>query len=903
MSFRNFFLLAAVLAVSICEAQPGSWILPGSNNSYPRVLTTDSSLQALRNSLSSGVENLAYGNVCNDAFSGVNSDNITDNGRRQRASEAKNAAFVLYINSKFGAGSLIALTNAESLILKAKALSLLSSMNTFIDSITVSNLNAYDSWQWRSKEIIDYAIAYDFLKGAGVNDNELSAGKKKLQQFAGNLYKEAGRNIFGITFWDLVKNNFQFIVAGALGTTAVVLNMEDSSDQNYKPVNWVNCALWQINDQLFNTSNRETDKGKMAGFAEGPHYMLYSFQHMLPFFSALKNFAGDFTSTFTFHGIPQAIRNPYYDPAYKLLYQWIANIMMPDGRIPALDDSFMDEYPSLLLLTGNSAYYFDYYYGKGNTQPVQTNFISTLNFAGQDLVVNFLCSGVLNTSTATSFKNDSITVMPDAGSLIFHSGSDSLSTYMHINAEHGVAHNSGGGHNHADELSFILYSGGQLLALDPGYISYNQRNDVCNASSHNMILVDNAGTTAGSPGFSGGSEAFIESAFQLPSIQYGLAHTSYNSANISRKTIFVRGKYFMMGDFMSSSFSRKYTWQLHGFGLENGNAGTGRFTDSLYQHKAIWIKNGVSLLANVAVTGGADGYFKSTSKHESGYTLTADHTALLVNKQNAKAQFATALIPFQKLSPFTYSISTNTAAYMEVAMDGNYDLMITASDSLLHAFPSSDHAGLFPAANIKAEASMIFLSCDSQKIFKTLFIQNAKSFENTSDSNFFRISLDKYMDLALEANDRMHYSGFASAAGSLKLITPYTPSKISGQHIRDWNYDTASLVLTINTTDSAYFSFEMDTVIRHSSRSGIRSNSMEIMIRLFPNPSGPSARIENLGSHFQLLRISNTLGQVCYASDISGLDSYRFNTTLQPGVYFVECIGSEARQVIRWIVE
>jgi hypothetical protein len=901
MFIRALLILLGVFSFAASQGQIGSWNLPGSTSSYPRILLSDTSLPGLRSRIASGMENLAFGNVCSNAFDNINTDNILDNGRRSRASQAKNAAFVYYVDLKQGSGSTIALNTVEALALKAKALSLLLTMNTSVDSITVNNLTAYDSWQWRSKEIIDYTIAIDFLKGAGVSDAELAAAKSKLKAFAGNLYKEAGRNIFGLTFWDLVKNNFQFIVAGALGTAAVELNQEDSSDINYKPVNWVNCALWQIDDQMFQASNRESERGVMTGFAEGPHYMLYSFQHLFPFFNALRNFAGDFTTTITLHSIPRSIRNPFFDPSYRLLYQWINNIRMPDGRLPALDDTFMDDYPSILLQTGDSSWICEYYFGKTNTLSPSQNFLPTLNLGGQDLTVNFLCSGVI--VSATNHPADK-NIMPEAGSLIFRSGNDSLATYMHVIAEHGVAHTSGGGHNHADELSFIIYSKGQLLALDPGYINYNQRIDVCNASSHNMILVDNSGPASGTPGNTGGSEAYIESSFTLPSMQYAMARTSYNSANISRKIIFVRGKYFMMGDYASSAFSRKYTWQLHGFGLENGNSSTGIFIDSLSSGKATWIKNGVSLQADIIASGNADSYQKIISRHEAGYSLTGDHSALLVSKQAAKVQFASALVPYTTSPVRTRSFSASGANYMEADGDGYHDLLITSQDSLKHLFPSSDHPGAFPSADILTDASMIYLSKNDPGEFKVLFVQNARSFEIPADSNFFRIDLDRYMDFALEAKDKTHFDAYSSRAGKIRVFTPYIVLALSGRNIQSWKYDTLTLELTVNTPDSSFFSFVTDTVARKLSKgAGIYSTNHNDLIHIYPNPSGAIATITGLYSKFDLIRVTNTLGQVCHEQVVDGMNSARILTGLPPGIYIVECIGSFNRAAIRWIIE
>ena len=46
----------------------------------------------------------------------------------------------------------------------------------------------------------------------------------------------------------------------------------------------------------------------------------------------------------------------------------------------------------------------------------------------------------------------------------------------------------------------MLHAQGQLLALDPGYLSYERRAEVGQATNHNLVLVDGAGPALGTPG-------------------------------------------------------------------------------------------------------------------------------------------------------------------------------------------------------------------------------------------------------------------------------------------------------------------------------------------------------------------------------------------------------------------
>ncbi|MDQ3535821.1 MAG: heparinase II/III-family protein, partial [Bacteroidota bacterium] len=77
---------------------------------------------------------------------------------------------------------------------------------------------------------------------------------------------------------------------------------------------------------------------------------------------------------------------------------------------------------------------------------------------------------------------------------------------MHLHAEKGRALLETDGHNQADETSFIIHSHGQLLALDPGYLSWGRRNELGNAQNHNMVLINGVGPSKGEPGNTNGAE-------------------------------------------------------------------------------------------------------------------------------------------------------------------------------------------------------------------------------------------------------------------------------------------------------------------------------------------------------------------------------------------------------------
>ena len=197
---RLFLLLINVIFIFSAKTnfpQSGAWNPSGADLTYPRTLLKNSEVAGVISSLSSNylIKDL-YLHIYNSSQSSIPSGNSTDGERLSRSHIAKNSAFITLIGKKIVSGTVSDLTSAEEDALILKAENLLENINT-----AVAGLLSYDSWQWRSKELIDYSITYDLLKGYGISDAELALSKTKIQEFAGNLYNHSvNDNIFGITF-------------------------------------------------------------------------------------------------------------------------------------------------------------------------------------------------------------------------------------------------------------------------------------------------------------------------------------------------------------------------------------------------------------------------------------------------------------------------------------------------------------------------------------------------------------------------------------------------------------------------------------------------------------------------------------------------------------------------------
>ena len=319
-----------------------------------------------------------------------------------------------------------ALPDAQRNALVVNARGLLESINTNVEAFaTLSGTTPYTEWQWRSKELIDYLIAYDLLRGAGETATSLAASQARIQAFAGNLYLQSTKPLFSLTFYSTVKNNHTLMTAAALGLAAVVLNDATSPDRNQQPASWAGAGLYNIDNVLWRDAQRQSDSTQVAGYAEGPYYFKYAMLNCLPFFRAMGNFLPDSRLAYTFGTTTRCIRNPYYDPKYCLLYDWVMAILMPDGRLPALEDSYVDMGMPELALTGKSRYAKSGYFSKLSG----TSMISATAQL-RDITVDMRAAWLSAAVVPTLQSQPALTVLPGSGNLVFRSGNGSLATYL-----------------------------------------------------------------------------------------------------------------------------------------------------------------------------------------------------------------------------------------------------------------------------------------------------------------------------------------------------------------------------------------------------------------------------------------------------------------------------------------
>lgn len=196
---------------------------------------------------------------------------------------------------------------------------------------------------YRAKENIMLMQADNFLEMSLAQGETMypSADKSKIKEeifeFTYQLYSRANNFLSGGqggALTSLVSNNMTQIVAAAVGMGAIVLNDRGTFFflNQRKPNRWASAAHAYLKDVKI---------GKIdESFAEGPYYYRFTFEALLPFFQAFKNFTDGsirgygpyYKCTLCFDAFN--ISNYYADNDYLKTYDWYNNIKMPNGDAP-----------------------------------------------------------------------------------------------------------------------------------------------------------------------------------------------------------------------------------------------------------------------------------------------------------------------------------------------------------------------------------------------------------------------------------------------------------------------------------------------------------------------------------------------------------------------------------------
>jgi hypothetical protein len=809
-------ILVFVLIPGMLFAQ-GRWDPPGADLTFPRTLLDSLEVPFVRSTLADPEILSLYGSVWSNAHSPVPPGNTGSDDRIARAMIAKEAAFVVLMDREYNAGVIDPLPAAERDTLVNKSVGLLESLNSAVGY--QSGLSFYQEWQHRSKELITYLIAFDLLRGAGIPEEQLKPAEDSLLAFTAHLYQRAMATytvyFLQLHFFTYQVNNHSIMTASALGLAALIFNSHEDTDPNYQPANWINAGLWNLDNTLWMENGsypRVSEPDSLAGYAEGPNYFEYAFQNAFPFIRSMGNFLPDDSVAVTFNGVARNINNPWFDPRYDRLYDWMNRIRMPDGSSPPIHDSRNGFGTVITALSGNPAYNLANPGYSANDPFIRTQYIAAHMSHG-------------------AIQDSLFQALPQAGSLVFRSSWDTGAVYMHVIGKHGIALSGAKSHHQGDATSFILFAYGQLLADDAGYAGASLGSAVENATNHNLVLVNGYGPQPPTGEFvsTQTNTCHIENFFHTPLLDYGEVRTSYLGSDIIRKTLFVRSSCFFMTDFITSPLVNNYTFQLHG----NGSYGhlptdpEGAFLPDTIHGKCYYIRDSVHLVAQVLTPEGPGRFSLLPDSLAVSGDVFRHTTKFLVSRNNTdSALFLTTLYPYLGTEPDLSAVypSGKTIA-THLSDSGHHDLIFASLTGAETTLPS-DSSGL--SGSVTGNGKINFVSEESDGTFSTAFIQSGTNL-TLGGQNFIRT--DRPLDVASENSGNNYISGFVSDSGVVELYTPVEVHIISG-NVSSFENHPAGKTVQINFSGKCNFQLAPGLDINEG-----KVPDRGISVIAYPNPS------------------------------------------------------------------
>ncbi|MFC2101775.1 hypothetical protein ACFLS7_02160 [Bacteroidota bacterium] len=773
----------------------GSWNPPGADLTFPRTLLDTNQIETIRNTLSEPQIYSIYEQVWTHANSAIPTGNTTDGDRFTRSTIAKEAAFVALLNRKPSSGSIVPLTAPERDQLTEKSRQLLEEINTAVGFQT--GWVFYQEWQHRSKELINYLIAYDLLMGQQLAVGSLQLARDSLISFTGHLYNRAMATytvlIWQFKFFEFQFNNHSIMTASALGLAAVVMNDHESSDPDYQPQNWADAGLWNLDNTLFRENGvypRVSEPDTIAGYAEGPAYFEYAFENAFPFIRAFWNFLPDGNYSMTFNSMTREIRNPWYDPNYSHLYEWMNLIRMPDGSCPAIHDSPIGFGTSITALSGESRFNIPNPGHPPTDVMWRTQYISTNVEEG-------------------AWSDTLFRALPEAGSLIFRSSHEADATFMHFIGKHGIPLSGAKAHHQGDATSFSLMANGELLAVDPGYPGAPESFAVNNASNHSLILVNGAGPLppVGEAVSVTTNTCWIEHFFDTQNLDYGEISTTYFNVDIVRKNLFVRDRYFVLSDEITSPDTNTYTFQLQGNGLTGGSPGTpeGAFTPDFINHQGIYSRDSTQLIVHTVASNGVSNYSNALDSLATGTGAYRYYSKMLARKDNVQnTGFLSVLFPYSENPPEITTLDAGSGVNAIRIEDGNLtDLTFAQQDSAMVNLPPSVSG--WPE-QVKGNGTLNLVEYNPFNP-QRFFLGNGDTIHGAAQ---YYILCNHRMDVAYNLESGDYHSGYISDSGWVGLYTanPQYMAPSSG-NFTEYYPDYDNLLLWVHFASASNFTLEI----------------------------------------------------------------------------------------------
>jgi hypothetical protein len=748
-------IIAVFSSVSCRVKSTGSW--HPERTDYPRTIYKAGQLDGIKERLGRFPYNELYSRVLwqADRTPSPPAEKFVPPTQYDNANIAKSAAFVFAVSG--------------NVICRQKAIDILKTIPQEFDTLT---FELFDRDINIAEALMCYAQALDMLLGADtLNSTDRNIIEDRLGNITEKFFNNWAELICGA--YEFARNNHHTKMASAFGMMAIVLNNHPMAKV------WIDYAMNEVETDLNSLLTAD------GGYAEGPNYWTYSASNVLPFAWAYHLFNNGQAETFTdrpcyLSGLGQngksvVVKDFFSDWKIKALSEWMIKVRQPDGLTPPIDDSNLSGYFNAVIegVYKEGVFAWDWL--------TSSAYLQSQSCA--DLSVDIICA-----------YDDSITpvkpswqpnmLMKESGNAVMRSGWDADDSYVMFLAENGKARTNGYGHEHPDGLSFILYSFGKSLAIDSGYINYENHDLVRHAKNHNVILVDGK---APEPGMytSGGVDAFFSDFMSAPPGDYCSAWTEFSGVRHSRSLVFPDKKYLIVSDEVSSSiFSHTYNWLLHG----NGGGSTGG-SFSLGADGGQWINGDVKLKAVVVSPEGSLEMSTHDDYHGFNWGVKETHSVLQANRKARNSRILAVLYPSGQgdAGPEIKPANVDDGAAITIAGPGGMTLVRTRAVSAkgkTWILAGLEGSTAFPS--VESDAGLIQISADADGALRQLFLEGASTLD-IGTTAFLSSSSSIVFSLSIEDGE-LSGGVIAPAGTAVDIYTGSEPTSVEGDNVLGYSY-------------------------------------------------------------------------------------------------------------------
>jgi hypothetical protein len=362
----------------------------------------------------------------------------------------------------------------------------------------------------------------------------------------------------------VTQNNHPLRTAAAVGMVGMMFPDAPESKR------WLDWAVSEF-DFLLGPKGHYLQPG--GGIPEGPFYGQFGLGPTLTFLIAFENTYGEHAEVnrtcfsrnakdpWADNGCVEGERYTFHSPlrgqALRETEDWLVALRLPWGLRASVNDAKNTPLVGGALLTGFGGPGYLHWDWATGINPYETNRLFLLG-------PYYL--GYLDDATPAVEPPWKNRFLPTVGHAVFRSGWDEQARWLLLVADQGAARKTI--HNHADGTSFSLAAYGEHLLIDPGYYKPNELDNpqTMQPPSHNVVLVaGDGGPEHGLLNDWQDTDSYLENGADGERVAYAEARKAFAGVENRRGVAFVRGRYFVVADRITSALTapRTFQWRAH----------------------------------------------------------------------------------------------------------------------------------------------------------------------------------------------------------------------------------------------------------------------------------------------------------------------------------------------------